>query len=196
MLSLLKTLIFVGVTALSTACLAGPLGLEKGMTLQQLGLQGNLQADEDPNWYGASSLKSGHQAFERYKFLIDPELGLCKVIAVGKTITTNSFGEGIRNDYEGLASALTAKYGPGKKYDFLRSGSIWDESKDFMMGLLKKDRTLATFWINMPLPDQLASIGMQAYALSGSTGWITLNYEFKDAAKCVEKSKAKTNGTL
>ncbi len=58
-----------------------------------------------------------------------------------------------------------AKYGKRTKYDYLRSGSIWDEPKDWMMSLRQEERTLALFWSidnGSVLAEHVSGISLQA----------------------------------
>ncbi len=108
-----------------------------------------------------------------------------------------TYGNEIQKNFQNLVTALTQKYGiSDNNFDFLRYGSIWNEQKDWMMGLLKKERTLYTSWDNKNLPDSLMSISVNTTALSTSKGWITLSYEFKNLDACFEVLKSQKNSNL
>ena len=138
---------------------AGPFGFSSGMSINDLNKLGDFKSESTAYWYKAREIKNGNNNFEAYSVLVVPGYGLCKIIAVGKDIVSNTYGEQVRSDFDELTSALKLKYGsPTNQYDFLRSGSIWKDSNDFMMGLAKKDRTLANFWLGSDgakLPDDL-----------------------------------------
>lgn len=198
----MKKIIFTAAifAALSLGAIAGPLGLTKGMTLEQLQKKGALVEGTQTFTYTAKNLASGHPDFESYMFVVTPEHGLCKVVALGKTINTNVFGADVKSEYESLLNAITAKYGaPSSTFDTLLAGSIWRDPNDWMMGLFKKERNLTSYWTLSTiknLPDSLQSIMISASGLSPNKGYIHLGYEFDNFDKCKKSIEAKTNANL
>lgn len=182
------------------SAIAGPLGLNKGMTLNELKKQGAFVSGSQQFVYTAKTITSGHPDFESYTVILTPEQGLCKIQAVSKGIDTSSFGNELQEKYRELVGALSKKYGaPGKDFDILRAGSIWKEPQYWMMGLLKKERNLDAFWSkpeNNDLPDSLGSVALNTYALSGSKGFIKLIYDFDNIDACMEVLKSKKNSSL
>ena len=179
---------------------AGPLGLNKGMTLEELKKQGAFSPVGQQYVYTSKTLASGHTDFDLYTVILTPEQGLCKIQASSKEIDTSSFGTELESKYRRLIDAMSEKYGPpGKNFDFLSAGSLWEEPQYWMMALLKKERTLSAFWsapVNNNLPDSIQSITIESYALSGSTGYIRLSYEFDNIDACIKVVKSKENSTL
>ena len=196
----MKNILFL-ITLFSTfSALAAPFGLTKGMGLEELKKQGTFVPGNQQYVYTSKSINNGHPDFEAYSVVLTPEHGLCKIIAIGKDVETNGFGSELESKYKNLIEAMSGRYGPpGKNYDFLRAGSIWKESQYWMMGLLKKDRTLTAFWSkpeNNNLPDALQSIMLDTVALSGSKGYLQLAYEFDNVDACIAFTKAKKNSNL
>jgi hypothetical protein len=184
-------------STLSVAVIAGPLGMDKGMKLSDLQKLGKFTPSDEPHWYKSRTLRDGHDAFESYEVLVSPSRGLCKIIAIGKNVISNSFGEQLIREFRSLEEPLSNKYGkPDRQFNFLNSGSIWSESNDWMMGLLKEERTLTTYWKLNSNPDKLQSISINARALSGSKGWINLAYEFDNSDKCTDDSRGVSNNKL
>lgn len=185
---------------LSSLAIAGPFGLSKGMTLDEVKKLGNFSPEKEPFWYKAYKINKGHDNFEAYSVLITPTHGLCKIVGVGRDIYTNSFGEQLKSKYKELTSAITQKYGePTGEYDFLRNGSIWTDDNDFMMGLAKKDRSLVSYWFaskGANLSDGLSAISIRASALSNSKGFINIGYDFDNVDDCLEAVKSKSNQNL
>ena len=196
----LKRIIFAAAFFAAFGVIAGPLGLNKGMTLEELKKQGAFVAGNQQFVYTAKTITNGHPDFESYTVILTPEQGLCKIQAASKDIDTSSFGNELQGKYRDLVGALSQKYGaPGKDFDFLRAGSIWKEPQYWMMGLLKKERNLDAFWSkpeNNNLPDSLSSVALNTYALSGSKGFIKLGYEFDNIDACIEVLKSKKNSSL
>lgn len=181
--------------------IAGPLGLNKGMTLEELNKHGSFTPVPRHQFvYESKNLTNGHPDFQSYTALVTPAHGLCKIMATSRNIESSSYGTEIEEKFKDLISALTGKYGaPGKQHNFLKQGSIWNEPKYWMMGLLKKERILSAFWLppeNSNLPDSLTTIYVQTVALSRSHGFIELNYEFDNVSECIDTVKAKRNSSL
>jgi hypothetical protein len=191
---------FIATIVLSAACItahAGPFGLNFGDSYAQLSKLG-LVKDKVNQWYTAKSVPRPHPDFVTYELLISPKLGLCKIIASNSNISSDSYGSTLRQQYNLLEDSLSRKYGEGKKFDYLKSGSIWDEPRDFMMGLVKDERVLVTYW-TVPDPsshDGVAVISLRADARNKSTGVIIINYESKNGKECIDVAREETNSTL
>ncbi|VTU29415.1 hypothetical protein H6CHR_03190 [Variovorax sp. PBL-H6] len=166
------------------------------MTKEQVATQGTLQPSKTPNVYIANNLRSGHPDFDDYRFLITPVSGLCRVQAWKSNISTSAYGDGLLSEFEAIQSAITLKYGAGKKFDYLQHKSIWNEPRDFMMGLKAEERTLAVMWANPSASDGLEAISLKALAASPNTGMILLTYEFKNFEACAQEQKAKRSANL
>jgi len=183
---------------LSTKVSATQFGLEPGTSLADLKKIVNLK-EEKPYIYSASSLPNGNSSFDDYRLLITPQDGLCKIVAWTPEISSNSFGEAVEAKFDDLFEALTNKYGNSKKFDFLRSGSIWDEPEDWMMGLVKDDRTLVAYWDeeeHSTLPTELNAIMLKAIGVDPNTALISLSYEFSNFRKCNGWIKSQQNSSL
>jgi hypothetical protein len=183
---------------ISSIAHAGPFGLEMGMSLAELNKIIKLK-QEQPFTYSATSLPNGHPDLTDYRLVITPEHGLCKVIGFTDGFTTNSYGQQAKDRFEKFEDALISKYGVGKKYDMLRSGSIWREPRDWMMGLMKEERVLSTLWSskgNTKLPDNLKSINLEAFATSSDRSMIMVGYEFASVSDCLKSIEKKKNSSL
>ena len=178
---------------------AGPFGMSKGMTLEELKKQGNFSSS-GAFQYEANTIKSGHPDFELYIATLTPEHGLCKIGAASKDIQTSDFGTELENKYNRLVEAMSEKYGAPKNYNFLKEGSIWKERRYWMMSLLKKERTLRAYWTSpeqVNLPDSIKAIEVDTLPLlTTSKGYITITYEFNNANACHDFIKAKRNANL
>lgn len=156
-----------------------PFGLTPGMTWNQvLSMVGSAAVKHSQdNAYILSTAPKPHPDFDEYVLLFFPPKGLVKMMAYSKTIQTNGWGQEIQRKFDEVYGAMSSKYGPGKKLDFLRSGSLWEEPKYWMMGLRKEERTLVAYW--EPTPDgKVISISLAAKATSSETGQLVLTYEF------------------
>jgi hypothetical protein len=161
---------------------AGPFGFEAGMSKEQIEtlLGSQLQTTKNKNFYYSTKAPLSHSLIERYLLIIDPVRGLVKIIASGKTIQTTRYGDELKAQYSNIKEALTKNYGNySNDFDFVRSGSLWKEPEYFMMGLLKRERTLECFWVLKNNPEKVLSIDLEAKALSQEYGFVMVSYEFE-----------------
>jgi hypothetical protein len=63
--------------------------------------------------------------FENYTVFISPQKGLLKIVAIGRNIDANGFGEELHGRFIEIRDALAKTYGEPRTLDFVRSGSIW-----------------------------------------------------------------------
>jgi hypothetical protein len=173
--------------------LASVFGFKAGMTKEQIVaiLGGKAPTKVHDDAYTFSTAPSPHPEFESYICFISPEKGLLKVVALSKNIETNDFGEALKDKFEQIQAGVFKAYGQGKSYDYLKEGSIWNEPQDWMMGLLKDERTLETFWQLNPPQDHIAIIALKATALSREKGYVSLGYEFEGWEQYVDSKKEK-----
>jgi hypothetical protein len=161
---------------------SGPFGFEAGMTKEQIiQIVGNDAIKETSgDTIILANAPEAHHDFESYALKISPENGLVKILAVGKNINTNGFGNELKSAYKSIKTALANIYGrPNHEWDLLVNGSIWTGPDDWMDGLLKKERILACGWIDMPLPNRIQGMRLDAAARSKEIGYLYLTYEFE-----------------
>jgi hypothetical protein len=173
--------------ALCSTAFAGPFGLSMGMSLEQLKKQGKITLTEHKFTYQTTSLIGGHPDYQLYSLFLTPKQGLCKILAASKTINSGSSGRELIEKYDRTVASLTRKYGaPTGSDDSLDEGSIWNEPRDWMMSLLKKERTIWTSFSNRQ--DSINVLSVSPVALSGESGIINIIYAFDNVYKCVEES--------
>jgi hypothetical protein len=164
---------------------SGPFGLRMGMTLAELKTIGPVKPEKGENWYTITVPKP-HSSFESYSALVHPRLGLVKLFCSGVTIETSGAGYELRAEFDKLEAQLDRKYGRGKRFDRLDYGAIWKEPNEWMMAVLKKERSLKKFYLAKEGSENLGSITvivLDADALSRSAGWVSVGYEFADYSK-------------
>jgi hypothetical protein len=167
-----------------------PFGLRPGSTVEQvLAVVGRPSVKHsNGNAYILNTAPSPHPDFDEYVLLFSPSKGLVKLMAYSKTIVTNGWGQEVQSKFDEVNEALTKKYGTGKKLDYLRSGSLWDEPKDWMMGLRKGERTLVSYW-EPTTDDDVTLISLSAKAVSLEEGKLVLTYEFRGFNEYAESQK-------
>jgi hypothetical protein len=177
---------------------ASAFGFKVGMTRDQIvAIVGSKALDRtDGDVLTFSTAPEPHGKFVQYMCIISPDAGLLKVAAYSRDITTNAFGDNLKEQFEELEKGVASVYGDGERMDFLMSGSLWSGPRDWMMGLLKEERTLATYWKPNPSPDKITIVVLKATALSTEKGYISLVYEFEGFHAYTEKKKQNQNAVF
>ena len=125
---------------------AGPFGFEQGMTLEALErAAGPLGPGLRPHLFHAARAPEPHAAFESYGLVVSPDLGLVRVIAVGRLLHTDRFGTQLRREFESVREALSKAYGAGRTFDRVLDPRRKHPS-EFVDALLLKGRVLGTLW--------------------------------------------------
>lgn len=180
---------------------SGPLGVEMGLSVAEIGAAGvELTPIEGvPLLFRSDSAPAPSSSFNDYLYLISEADGLCRITAWTPERSANDFGEQLVSAFDELESALTEKYGKPRTFKFVQRGSIWNESRHFMMGLLKEERTHAAAWDGSgggSLPENVGAITLNVTAFTPSTGAVKLIYEFKNADSCLKAAKQQKHSSL
>ncbi|WP_418126374.1 hypothetical protein ABL849_32145 (plasmid) [Variovorax sp. 375MFSha3.1] len=191
-----RGLIGICMATAAVAAAAGPFGLNAGDTVETVGKVAQLKPTEQQGVYTVSRLPNGHPDLDSYRLIFGPATGLCRIAAWTPAAQSSAYGDEIRRDFRSWQEALTAKYGAPEKFDYLRSGSIWNEPKDWTMSLAKKERKLVAFWTPTPPVDQVSRIAVEAIATSSGRYSINLEYEFDNFDACSASLKSKKNANL
>ena len=176
--------------------IAGPFGLFMGTKKSEF--NGTLK-EIDPYKYITSDVPKKHSAFKSYVLKFGPKCGLCYVKAISNDISTNTYGIEVKNAFDSMEEKLRKVYGENKRLDLLLPGSIWDERRDWMPGLIKGERRLMAQWNKKwgsTLKDDLSSVTLFAGATNRSNGYIVIDYSFVNKEKCDAEIAATENGTL
>jgi len=191
------SILIAALLAISIPAQAGPFGLDMGTPLVELNKQMKLKL-VSTGVYSTPSVPKGHPDYDDYRLIVAPAQGLCKIYAFSKVISTSVYGTELVDKFSGFESALSTKYGQPEKFDLLRSGSIWKERQDWMVGLLKKERMLVSYWPKKArdLPESIYAIQLKAVAISTEEARVTLGYEFKNFDQCRDSLKAQIDSAL
>ena len=108
----------------------------------------------------------------------------------GVTIDNDAYDIDIRSAADSIYRQVSKKYGPTKKRDLSRPDSIWDEARDWTMGLLKGERIYAYAWLSKdgfaPV-GHVRELGIIAKALYSDAGYTVLEYLLTTAQSCEAK---------
>lgn len=177
---------FILILMFSVPVTAGPFGTEMGMTKEQLGITSSTEEIATYR-YKLATLPKTSPLFEYYVVEVSPRNGLCYLKAIGNNVSTSRYGNELRRMFDRVNSSLERKYTSGTISDFLRSGSIWDEPEDFMMGLTKRERVLAAYYDEEEgsvMVENVAKAYLNAKGLGSDTGFIVIDYFYDNSAAC------------
>lgn len=180
----------------ATNAMAGPFGLEMGMSLKDIGGKPEKVASGK---YKLSSVPKPHSAFEAYIVQVSPKHGLCWIKAIGKDIRTSAYGLELKSAFNEMKGKLEKSYGKNETIDRLMPGSIWKEPNDFMMGMIKKERFLMSCWDSekgSTLTEHIKQIGLMAHPSSQDKGYLTIEYSFDNSEACDAELAAQEDGAL
>ena len=168
-------------------------GLKRGMSLREIRALkfGEMEKVKAGDAHDIWMVKKPRvpKGTDNVYFLIAPDKGLLKVVFYW-VIETNSFGDAVKSKFRELKGVLSAKYGEGETYDYLKSGSIWKRPQDWMMGLLEKERTL--IWTSdNPSKNELETILLEAIGYKTKTAELSLGYEFQGWSEHIRAEEKK-----
>ena len=178
------------------SALAGPFGLNMGMTIKQIDPSAKEIA---PGKFTTTKVPKPHSAFEQYVVQVGKKNGLCWIKAIGKDISTSSYGIELKSAFESMNEKLTKAYGKGETTDLLMPGSIWNEPNDFMMAMIKKERFLMAIWDKekgSSLNDDLKQVGLIAIPGGRSKGYLSIEYSFSNDEACDKEIAAQEDDAL
>jgi hypothetical protein len=162
----------------ANVAIAGPFGLYMGMPKSEF--KGKLE-EIRPHIYRTRDVPKKHSAFNYYILRFGPNAGLYYIKAVGSDISTNRYGKEVQEAFDALEIKLKNIYGPNRRIDFLMKDSIWNEPRDWMSGLYKKERILSAIWgedTSSTLKDDLKTVFLAAHGASRTLGFLVIEYIF------------------
>ncbi len=175
-----------------SAVFAGPFSIEMGWTYDQLVASG-VQILDTPyiNNNVVSFLvapEKTHPSFDCYIVRIDEKEGVYDIEAHG-TVSTNEYGTQVKESYESIKQQLVGNYDEPIVVEYLHSGSIWDEPRDWMMSLVKQERTCLSFWTFEGRADCLECVTLELTAEYSNTGNLGLIYQSDKTHEILERLK-------
>ena len=174
----------------------GPFGLWMGMLLDQLDAQ---PLENATGKYLLTSVPKPHSAFDTYIVQVGLNNGLAWIKEIGKDIATSVYGIELKSEFNNMKKKLDKVYGKSELTDILLHESIWDEPKDWMRGLINKQRILMFVWDvskGSNLKNDVISISLIANASDSDNGYISIEYEFENSERCDEEIAALEDDVL
>ena len=169
-------------------------GLKRGMTVSQIRALGFGTLKRHENKEGFYYVENPEMPKDAWTvgFLISPKDGLLKVSFFFR-IETNAYGHGVKEKYKELREIMKKKYGKGEEYEGLLPGSMWNEPRYWMLGLMKGERELK--WVKLVFDAdnkwRLEGVAVQVDGVSLEVAVIEVGYEFQgwDAYQDARKAK-------
>jgi len=192
----MKRFIFgVLILFISVSLNAGQFGLKMGMKLNQI----DKHAKKLGNDIYEITVPKPHSLFNLYIVRISPTKGLYWLKAISKDISTSVYGTELVSEFDDLEKKLKKVYGENKRLDFLQYESIWNEPKDWMMALMKKERTLIAYWdksTKFKPKDNLYKIILATNPINTNKGYLSLEYYYSIYNECVKERLAEEDSSL
>lgn len=167
-----------------TLLLLWPFGLADDATPESLGA---VAVGGNPGIYYVAEVPRPHPKFDFYTITYHESTGICGVIAGTEKIDSNSSGTGLISAFKRLESQVSVRYGQGEFTNYLISGSIWDESNDFLMSLATGDRLWHTVWhfdeVTAQI-NQLSEVRLYLVSSGRSNGQVVLEYSGLNFEEC------------
>ncbi len=186
--------LFIGLVSLyivflvvNTTCAAEPFGFN--IDKHPKNYEYCKKAKKQRYWWNCNSASRPHSAFEIYFLQYVGGVGICVIKGIGKVIKNDAYGTSTISTIDKLHDQLAKKYGTGKKHDFLRSGSIWNDPRDWMMGIRKRERTYAYSWwpkYGFQPVGNVKSLVVAAKAIR-SGGYAVVEFNLATKVKCDKK---------
>lgn len=178
------TMLAVGFTSSIAGANDGPFGFSMGATPSVYGCNPLNIA----GMYECATAPKPHSSFETYVVQSSAETGICFVKGVGRNVTSNSYGTSIRAETDELAKQISVRYGEPQLFDDLLPGSIWDEPRDWLVSLVKKERRYTYKWESTP-EEHVNEIYLAALAIDDDTTYPVAEFYLANYQDCEASTK-------
>ncbi len=174
--------------------MAAPFGLKAGQAGGSLS-GARLVA---PGVYSTTAVPQPNPLFETYILRSPAGVGICKIVASGKTVENDAYGSEVRQIYGELKATLVERYGkPTDVFEFIKSGALWDSTAEWVMSLEQNERYHSAYW-NLPgdaASNEVSNIELEVESLSRDSAYVSLSYELSNFEKCASMTdRANKNG--
>lgn len=176
------------------ALYAGPFGLSKGMTFEEVTEACNGKRPirlENDDRYLIEPAKT-HSTFKTYCAWISEDYGLYYIRAVSDEIMTNDYGTELKKAFYSFEPRIEKIYGTGHVFDDITDkDSVWTDDKYWFKSLSQGARELYAEWSpkkgEKVLKDDLSYIRLWVTESGYKSGILLLDYEFINHEQAEEK---------
>lgn len=178
----------------NATALAGPFGLAKGVTTDQLtGVFGFKAAETASNVYEGSPPRPVEGLVE-YIVLATKHSGICRIVASTPVAVANDTGDQVKASVDRLADSLKIKYGDMPvKTNYVGSGTFQRNPDMWMIGLKDDSVIYGYTWESKAatqLPNELRSVEVTAQASNSSNAYAKIVYTFNNFDACTKDIKS------
>jgi len=167
----------------------GPFGIDLSRGLAGLDVAPRQQTDP-PGLYTLNSVPAPHSDFEAYAVVAHADVGICEIRAASSS-RQDQHGVHSRQVVDRLAAALSTRYGEPRKLD--RCGGYSCDAEFWTMQLSEGSRTYGYEWTSpreQPGSMRPRSVSLSVQAPDIIQTFVRLDYEFGDARRCEQASRA------
>ena len=174
---------------------AGPFGLSKGMSVEQIsklsekGFEPERVSDDDRYFFIP---KNKIELFKACIAYVEEKKGLYRINAISEGINTSAYGIELINLFNLMVQGLSKTYGTPEITDTVKEDYEFKEGRYWFRSLQDEARELSATWKNgkkgTTLPKELDSISMYVSA-NFLYGLINIDYYFSNSAEIQENQK-------
>ena len=193
-----KEMLLTVLLAMPFTALAGPFGLEKGMTLEEVKKITNLN-EVNPYIYRTSYLPKEHPVFTNYILTIHPEKGLCSISSTSERMSL----EKVKFEFFTIRELISSKYGKGLEKDNDFDDKYTARGNDELWMLKKRTLRPTTTWINHPLyqkelPQDIYMITLSINHSETEVGntFLGLHYQLEKNCLLTTQNKEKPDNSI
>ena len=148
-------------------------------------------SSDGKGFYTCTSAPKPHPEFESYALLFvdpgvsSPHRGICKLIATGKRIEADYYGQITTEKLEDIKEQLKKKYGnPSQEFNRLMPGAVAQGAQYWMREIYQKKRVYEYFWFRNPKVGSVSALSLVAKAVSDSDAIVILGFEYNYLNGC------------
>ena len=178
----------------NAAALAGPFGLAKGVTTDQLTNTFGFKAAETVSNVYEGTPPKPVEGLVDYIVLATKHSGVCRIVASTPVAIANDSGDQVKASVDRLAESLKIKYGDMVvKTNYVGSGTFKRNPDMWMIGLKDDSVIYGYTWESKAaaqLPNELKSVEVTAQASNSSNAYAKIVYTFNNFDACTKDIKS------
>jgi hypothetical protein len=178
----------------------GPFGLTGQLSVAELERLGFKAVAHAPGIYIGTPPKP-LQGADSYAVFATPKEGTCRIRARVPVAVVNGSGDQLKAETDRLAEAMQLKYGKyTEKVDYIKQDVYRRNPEFWMMGLKEESVLYAYDWsagkTEKPLPDSLENIEISADTSALHSGYVSVQYTYKNFEACHKESQTRKADNL
>lgn len=180
----MKKILLICFFLIPTFLFAGPFGLEKGMTLEQITeVCGGIQPEYIENDYYFVIPTKRHPLFKLYIVYVDEKIGLYHIRCMTDSICSNKYGRELKEAFDQIINRISKNYGKPELIDRIDEDNYWVTKDDaWFLTIREGSRVYGACW-EPKNKDGLDYIQLEIKTVSGyneGEGILLLSYNFEN----------------